>query len=280
MRNYSSKLFRDRILQEEFEQEGFVVLDVFSPSDVVEMMTTYRSFLELTDPTRFAHLAASCGVPEKEAKRIAKDGLDSICHKRFKTVFDDASTDFIAGTFLIKTAGSRTKENILHQDLPMVDESTTYGIYSWTPITPTNKDSGRLFIVPRSHTLGTRQRTGPVSFNLTDDGLTAVGLSRIVLNVEIGQTVFFDTALIHGSLSNLSQQDRVAVNYFVKPIEAQYLYFGQNSENPSAVDVYEIDKDFYYYNQLDPLGSQPNKNELKYLRTELKITQPLAEVRN
>ena len=65
------------------------------------------------------------------------------------------------------------------------------------------------------------------------------------LRVEAGQVVFFDSATVHWSPPNRSDQLRVAVNSFVKPSAAPLLhFFADERTSPGTVEAYEIDVRF------------------------------------
>ena len=276
MRIFNPILLNDSDLHQKLMKDGFFITELFTGKEIELLNEGYQDFLSYTDRSRFSHFAASCAVPEIKAKSVAREHLDRVCRKAFKRLFREEAADLVGGTYLIKTCGEGTRPNGLHQDLPMIDETSTFAMYSWTPITETGQNTGKLFVVPGSHLHGIRQRTGPELFDLSESDLLELGFSVETLDIPMGHTVFFDTALMHGSLPNTSVKDRVTVNYYVKSKQADYLYFVRNAENPLDVDVYEIDRDHYYFNQLDPIGTDPNFRFLRYLRTERQLSAPLG----
>ncbi len=277
MRTFNPILLNDSNLHQKLVQEGFFITELFTGEEIALLNEGYQDFLSHTDRSRFTHFAASCAVPEIKAKIVAREHLDRVCRIAFKRMFREEATDLVGGTYLIKTSGEGTKPNALHQDIPMVDETSTFALYSWTPITVTGLNTGRLFVVPGSHRHGIRQRTRPESLNLSENDLARLGFSLQVLDIAQGQTLFFDTALMHGSHPNTSGRDRVSVNYYVKSLESPYLFFAENSASAGHVDVYEADRNHYYLNQLDPLGSDPERKFMRHRRTEPQIEAPLRQ---
>jgi hypothetical protein len=62
-----------------------------------------------------------------------------------------------------------------------------------------------------------------------------------------GDVCFFEGALIHSSPPNQTTEVRVAVNYFVKPLDKPFLHYFIDADTPSGKsEVYAVDIDFFY----------------------------------
>ena len=67
------------------------------------------------------------------------------------------------------------------------------------------------------------------------------------LPMKAGEVLFFDSAAIHYSTDNLSQQIRPAINFFIKPKEAMFLHHFIDKKTPHGkVEIYNVDIDFFY----------------------------------
>ena len=140
---------------------------------------------------------------------------------------------------------SESSELNPHQDSSLVDERRWPSVYAWIPAADTDERNGGLFVLPGSHRFGNRQRTLNVPWQL-ESYIEAMRERGTSLRVEAGQVVFFDSATVHWSPPNRSDQLRVAVNSFVKPSAAPLLhFFADERTSPGTVEAYEIDVGFF-----------------------------------
>ena len=89
------------------------------------------------------------------------------------------------------------------------------------------------------------------------------------LTVKAGEAVIFDSALIHSSSPNTSSEMWLAINFFVRPKEADYLHFYRDKKTPRhEVELYNVTPEFYISHDIMErpdkkfpyLGTQPLSN--------------------
>ena len=86
---------------------------------------------------------------------------------------------------------------------------------AWIALTPIRFASGRLCILPGSHTAWRDSEYAPVappaSFGEALPPAAVDAASRVEFELQPGDAVFFDEAVVHASPPNFSQSDRLAL---------------------------------------------------------------------
>jgi len=265
-RPYSHQILRGDSSHRSLATDGYFVARVLTDEELQELQSGYRQFLSMIEGEKLNYFAASCNVANRDAVRYSKDLIDGIFTKAFNRIFIEGSFEHTGGVFMMKKSGEDTYHP-LHRDIPVVDERRTYGIYSWTPITETGPDSGRMFVVPGSNHSGSHQRSHLLEYPKMDEGLYRD--SYKVLDVKMGETLFFDARLLHGSQANTSGKTRAVVNFYVKPAHEPCIYYAQNPDDSGLVDVYEIDPAYFF--EQEHHGNTAKGKHMRFLHSEPRL---------
>lgn len=240
---YSEQILLDNKHLAQLEEKGYFISRTLDKQRLDLINNSYVEFCFLSKNNNEETFKPSVLDGNIDAIEYSRKEIDRIFINAFEKIFNIELVDFCGGVFLVKESGNDTHHS-LHQDRALIDERLTFGLYSWTPITETDKNTGRLFVIPGSHKWGNHQRSLEINLPLLDEK-KLLPLAN-VLDVEAGETVFFDTALMHGSFPNNSGKKRVAVNLFVKPKKYPQIHFAKNLSDESLLDIYEINPDFFF----------------------------------
>lgn len=126
----------------------------------------------------------------------------------------------------------------LHQDRALVDESTSYALHAWVALTDVSLDHGPLVVVPGSHRFcgWTRVATDEDPLARYQDVLER---KSVALPVRAGQVIWFDAALLHGSLVNRSSDTRIGVSAVASHARDRVVIAGAVAPGGRSAMVYE-----------------------------------------
>nr|XP_049705816.1 probable phytanoyl-CoA dioxygenase [Helicoverpa armigera] len=124
-----------------------------------------------------------------------------------------------------------THEHPPHQDILYFPFRPAHKILAtWTAIDPVSRDNGCLYMLPGSHNPPVlhehRDHVNQAKlffYGLVNAGELAPEHLRVHLEMEPGDTVFFQSTLVHGSKPNVSQAYRKAMTCHFASSECQYI---------------------------------------------------------
>lgn len=233
------RIFRSDALQEEFEREGFVVVDFYDPAQMEEVKRLYHTLHPKDEqgffPSTFSKNKAYRENTDLELKRI---GL-----KRFDELLQDYQV--INGSFIVKTPGEDSYLHV-HQDMTLVDESEFTGINIWSPMVDLTDENGVLYILPGSHRFFPTYR-GHTLRGFYDGIQEEIKDYMIPYYLKAGQAVIFDQSIIHFSPPNTGNDIRIVTNVYVTHRDARFVICYHDKENPewkNKVERFEQDLTF------------------------------------
>lgn len=174
--------------------------------------------------------------------------------------------DFFVAHFIVKQAQCHN-ELQLHQDWNIVDEKKYKSYQIWIPLDVSYPENGGLFFIPRSHLFHPHFRSG------------SLGKPLIPINKNIfpylsyfrlfpGEAAIFHNAIFHGSFSNATPENRVAVliNIVEKNAPTEYFHFDSLQHTLQTYPITSTSLLMNLHNLekgLMPLP-EPQKNEIKF----------------
>jgi hypothetical protein len=224
---FKHPFFRDPSLQNEIAQNGYAVRSLLNEIQVAQLKKDFFQLLEmLPEPLPDTHWTSG-RVEDTSVRNFARNAIEEIMPFALEKYFDPATTDFIGGIFLAKKP-SAISELTAHQDSSHTDETRYPAVYTWVALTDTDVNNGAMHVLPGSHLWGNRHRSLNVPWQFAGMEAKMQPLLKPV-QMKAGEVLFFDSAAIHYSSNNMSNEIRPAVNYFIKPKEALSLYRQTNS---------------------------------------------------
>lgn len=264
---FNEPLFKDAEIQQELAVKGYTVQPFLTSAEVATLLSSYDGLLSMLPGGLPDTFCPSGRFEDPVLRNYARDSIDAVIPSRLSSFFIEGSVSLMGGTFLIKPSGPKTALSP-HQDSSHVDESSSFSVYAWIPLVDTTIENGAFHVVPGSHLWGNKHRSLNVPWCFAGEEDSLLKLSQPV-DVKCGEVCFFEGALIHSSPPNSSAQTRVALNYFIKPANQQFLHHFVDEKTPKGkVEVYGVDIDFFYSEDFE---SRPS--ETLFLRYEDKIEQ-------
>ncbi|HUH75702.1 MAG TPA: phytanoyl-CoA dioxygenase family protein [Chitinophagales bacterium] len=236
-------IFKDPILQDRYDKEGYVVVPFYTEEDIAELNNIHEALNSKLEDRGFYISIMSQNLAYKEKVHQLIKGIAS---KRAEKLFIDCN--FISSSFAVKKTG---KESVfdLHQGVNFTDESKYDTFTAWSPLIDVNEKNGCLFVLPGSHKLWHQIRKTPdflppirnIKEHLWDK-------YAVEIKMKAGEALVFHHRLIHGSKPNFSNSVRLAtLNAFI-PQEAPLLLYTSKTldVNDNELEIYQFHKDNYY----------------------------------
>jgi ectoine hydroxylase-related dioxygenase (phytanoyl-CoA dioxygenase family) len=249
-------VFKDIQIQNEFEKEGYVVVDFLSNKDAKSLLVKYEELAAQNTNCSSSSIQShetEISILSKN-KKFAKAVQQEIV-ETFKEGTDQLLNDYapVFGNMIYKNPGE-TKDLGLHQDWCFSDPRNTI-VNVWCPLVDTNEHNGTLQIINRSHLF---QKGTIRGANIED---AANKISDFIkehfatsLSLKAGQAVIFNTQLFHFSPPNLSKLARPAAVLTMLPKKEEMNFYFKNpaTENgKNEIEKYIIDSDFMTSFQMD-----------------------------
>lgn len=270
LEKYNQDFFVDKNIQNEIKQKGFAVRKLLGSEQIDLLKNDFSEILE-RDDNEITDLFWNSGRAQSIIVRnMAKSTIQKNVQPYLEQFFLPDKADWMGGVFVIKPPTKRSELNP-HQDSSHVEENQFMSVYAWCTLTDVTVENGALHVVPGSHRFGNTQRSLNVPWQFTP--YTDI-LWKYAQPVEMkaGDVLFFDSASIHCSTINKSQDYRLAVNFFVKQKEADFLhyYVGEETEK-NQVEKFIVDMDFYYDKDFEKRPGQEylKKGEEKLINLQL-----------
>lgn len=239
------KLFKDQAIEDEILEKGYLKVTLLPP-DAVKMLVDETNKFIKTLPKEYMSGFLSLGrVTESDLRYQSTTIIRKLFIPYLYNYLMEDEVEIMSGVHLIKVPGMNGELSI-HQDSSMIDEHEFLSAYAWTPLQKTHRWNGTLKIIPGSHLLGNTQRSLNV-FNPFAEYTPALKKYEIALSVKPGEVVFFHSALMHASSTNLTLSRRVAINCFIKPKKAQLTHYYRDENTPvDKVERFAVPADFYF----------------------------------
>ena len=233
---HRAKVFVDQAQHDQFEREGFVVLDFFKPEEIAQM----QSIFEDLRPEGLAGFYTTTFESSPEFRTKVDLALRSVFDRPVRQYFE--AFKYFFSSFIVKSPGPKSKL-ILHQDMSLVEEAKFAGMNIWAPLINLTMENGPIYVLPKSHRLIPTYRGA----SLPDiyDGIEEEVISVMTpLLLRAGQAVVFDQSMMHYSPANMSDKERIVVNTFISNENAKIRISYQDRATPDKVEIFEQDDTF------------------------------------
>jgi len=243
-----SSTFGDPTLDEAFREQGFVVVDLFSPDEADALLDEVRA-LEPDD--RFAPDGTGLNLSEYhctflDVSHAYKAASARLIEERFAERLRALLPAYrlLLSNLYVKQPGTGRFE--VHQNWQTTADLNDVTVTAWCPLVDTSPANGTICVVPRSHELvpaieavSTPKYYERFYDQLVDHWLEPVSLRR-------GQCLLFDDTLLHWSDENTSAEPRWAVQIDLVPTTADpVVYWLNHDADPPRFEVFAADSSFY-----------------------------------
>lgn len=199
-----ARIFKSPELHRQFMLDGYVKIP-FCEEDVLAQLRDlfWNNHSELPE----SGFHSSSYSSDFEYKKLISDTISETFASKYSEFFQDYRV--LGGAFLYKMPGEKSAL-FMHQDWTIVDESQYIVVNVWVPLQDTNEQNGALRVIPGSHRVmhSLRGPTLPTPFHGSEDVMEEKFIS---VNVEAGEAIVLNQALVHQSGDNMTDEPRLAV---------------------------------------------------------------------
>ena len=262
-------IFKDDKIQEQFNQNGFVIVDFIDQTKVDELLGYYHSNLPEQGNNQGFHVSLDESDPERV--KVISEKIVSVMKDGLATHFDRCK--IFTASYVVKEPGPQFIVPP-HQDWTFTKEPEFCSLTVWTPLLDVNAENGGLGVIDGSNNFFTYPRSSPSPQSrspLTDHVFNLFPYIQ-VKELKAGQALIFDNRTIHASPPNMSDSPRIGVGIGVMAEEAPLLHYYQDpTKEEEELIVYNVDEEFYYkYNNALLAGrfdASEKLNELEFVQT-------------
>ncbi len=236
-------IFLQPHLAKEFENKGYLIVDLLTQSEVDDLWDFYHSLTHSHKTAYGFHVSLDNKDPNF-VKQI-NDKVLGMINQKMPQYF--SGYRLLSGRFLVKDFN---KQGLVtpHQDWSFTNEiEQTFSATIWIPLLDVHLQNGALGVIQGSHRIykGIRATPLPVFKVPFEDCANRIFPYLKVLEMRAGQALIMNNRLIHGSPPNLSAQPRIALGAEIIPANAT-LYHYYLRPDTQEVEQYEIDDTFFY----------------------------------
>lgn len=246
-------MFHDPKLQEQFDKDGYVIIDLLSSLQVEDLK---KQYFELESSR--GGMRKEYDVQFEEQKEITYEFtfIDSSTNYK-QLVFDKVTSVFtplineylidyhpIIANYIHKS--SHKGEVPMHQNWAFVDETKKTSISVWCPLVDSNEKNGTLQVVPGSHKRFAPVRGPMIPWELEHLKEEIIQNDMFPFNIKAGQAAIIDDSIIHYSAPNETEGLRLAIQLIMTPPNTPSIHYHMTKENDQEViKIYEVDREFY-----------------------------------
>ena len=244
IRKPSRRIFHEDTLEDEFNEEGFVTLDLLDSdkfSDLIKMVNELKSTSDSKNVNMQSEYELSFFNKDAEyRKKVVRE-----VYAFFKPLLDGILDNYepLIVNLFNKKPGSG--EIPVHQNWTFIDESIYTSISVWIPLCDVEHKNGTMEVVPKTHNRMSNYRSPTIPWIF--EGLQEVLKDKYLQPLELvkGQIAILDDAIIHWTSENNSEYDRPTIQLIMKPKEAVPLHYYCENFGKGEISVYQVDSDFF-----------------------------------
>lgn len=238
------KYIKDEDLRKSYIRDGYVIVkNIVSNEDIDRILETYEKIKSMSGYYEVDRLISTSEF-NSDIQQMALNVINSVSDNVFKDVLDSSSCDYkLGGAIFIKNKGCAFQP---HQDPPLVDEFKATASIAWIPTEDMTENNGALTVLPHSHLWAAWQRPCRFDFSPINKHLSIISKHMIPLEINKGDLIIFDSALIHGSMPNNRDVKRISINTRITPHnEEYYQYYKDKNMSKDVVQKYKVDREYW-----------------------------------
>lgn len=245
LEKYEKPFFKDKSIQQEIKKKGYAIRNLIDLDAVNNLKSSFDQILQHKCFEMTGLFWSSGRSSSTEIRNLAKNAIDEHIKSALMNVVMDEYVELIGGVFVVKPP---SKESSLspHQDSSHINEDTDMSIYAWCALTDTHIKNGAVYVLPGSHLFGNIHRSLNIPWQF-EPYKELMWEYCIPLPMKAGEVLFFDSALIHCSPPNLTDELRLGANFFIQPKGVPFTHYYRDETTPNGfVEKFHVSIDFYY----------------------------------
>jgi ectoine hydroxylase-related dioxygenase (phytanoyl-CoA dioxygenase family) len=228
--------FRDDVLQREFAENGYIIVEGLSKEEIEIIKTGYDSLVD-PEPRAFE---ATIYNKSNDHKRQVNELISPFSTKLIQKYLSDYKP---VTSSILRKLPSQDSVISPHQDWTICDESQYTAVSIWIPMIDLNEENGQLYILKYGQRLpvAIRGNGTPLAF---DFELFKDYKLLTPLEMKAGQAAIYDIRCIHSSPPNLSNYPRLVVATTAIPSEAVPMHYFYDNK-AKVLNCYEAGTEFH-----------------------------------
>lgn len=236
-------LFKDKKLQAELEQNGFVIIPFLGSDELKALNHFYQTVHHQQEPPHFIeniHMTTWC--EDFEYKNSVSENLAKLCERPSEAYFENHRR--LNNVFIVKKSGTETTFKV-HQDWNVVDETKYQSVNVWIPLHDVDEKSGALWVLKGSHRVNRNIRGAGYLFPDYSAYTKELEKAAVSVKLKAGEAIVFYHSVIHGSPPNMGNQSRKAACFSVIPKDAPLCIYFQPEEE-RQLEIHQPSDDFMF----------------------------------
>lgn len=238
--------FLDAEAKDFFCKNGYVVIKNSITDEAINIIEdTYKL---LHAKPEFYEAAGFITTPNygQQIQQTICENLTKVNNIVLPKLFDTQKCTYDFFSLLVMKFNKDKSYVLPHQDISMVDESISNTTFLWIPTVDIDDKNGAILVLPGSHIWATWQKTHNRDITPLKKNHQWLLKKMTPIFMKKGDVLLFDASLIHGSLPNISNKERIAMNTSVIPKDAQMVHYEKNPTTPKGmIEKYNIDIAFW-----------------------------------
>lgn len=224
------RVFKDDILEKEFRDQGYVLVNLLEDKEVRELQEFYSA-----SPQEYQEKYTTFASNDELYKRRVNDFLKKVIGEKAENFLSPNMKPFW-GNYMYKAPSENTNMP-LHVDWQYVEEPEFLSLNLWAPLVDTNSKNGALHVVPKSHHVVDFPRGIDLPRYYEHNEQEIKDKYGKIILLKKGEAIIYDHRLLHYSLPNLSGESRLAVTLIYCPKEAETSIFYADNEGASKYRI-------------------------------------------
>ncbi|MFN8236833.1 MAG: phytanoyl-CoA dioxygenase family protein [Chitinophagales bacterium] len=264
-RHINPKYILDEKYREAYIKQGYVIIkNVISDDAIERVLRLHDEISKMPGYFESDKLQTSIAFGEKIHQKVIQE-IQDISVDIFNKLLDPDLCHYdFGGGIIIKNKGCWFAP---HQDCSIIDEYKGTTTYAWMPTVSMNDDNGTFYAIPGSHKWAAWQRSSQHPSWPFKKYSQLLWDNMVPLYLDKGDMLLFDSALIHASGDNKTNEKRIAFNACIIEKDAQHVQYVQDKSTPKGkIEKYFVDLDFWYKGNLwgRPQGYEKVTEDLIY----------------
>jgi hypothetical protein len=230
----------------DIQKDGYTIIkNVVSNAQLQFLEDTYHQLTKFTEYTIEEKFQNSGRFRSPEIRNFVMDNIGKFSKEFLPSVFDkDIYDENTTGAFQIKPP-SKVSELNPHQDAPVIDETKENGLFVWIPLCNITENNGAVLVLPGSHLWQNHQRSLNVSW-VFEKHTKLLWKYMQPIYINRGDILVWDTAMIHASLPNISNEIRVAITTTLLPKNFKMVEYFKDKQTPKGkIEKYIVERSFW-----------------------------------
>lgn len=263
--------FKDPVLQEQFDTEGYVIVPLLCADSVAQINAVAREILPTAPIYNDPEDNLYSTYFDVSRQQAASDKLMAVAAPKLMEMFSGFTV--FSGDLFYKAP--HVKRMRVHLHRPFIAQYEHTVINCWCPLEDCGESNAVLQIVPRSHIIhqtvqGARTHEYWSGF---EDKIPEKYLKTF--SIRAGEAILFNDALLHGASHNLQAKPRVVAHFLIFPDGSTPIFSVNSVANCENFDLVRATSQFCYSDMAN--GTLPPREEWDVLGTYVSSGVQLTE---